>query len=79
MVTYFVVNLEEREKFEKKFQVPYGYYALPNFQTEDGSIGYVENLPNNKRINTIVEKWENGDMEIVYQGQWYSPELDEIQ
>jgi hypothetical protein len=78
MVTYFVVNLEDREKFEKKFQVPYGYYALPFFQTEDGAIGYVEGLKEARRIHTIVEKWEGGEMEIVYQGQWYSPELDTI-
>lgn len=78
MVTYFVVNVEEKARFERKFQVPFGYYATPFFQTEEGAIGYVENLPEAKRNNTIVEKWENGTREVVYEGKWYSPELDRI-
>jgi hypothetical protein len=78
MVTYFIVDVEEKARFEKKFQVPFGYYAIPFFQTEEGAIGYVENLRESKRINTIVEKWENGNMTVVYEGRWYSPELDRI-
>ena len=78
MVTYFVVNLEEKAKFEKKFQVPFGYYAIPFFQTEEGAISYVENLREAKRNHTVVEKWENGNMEVVYEGKWYSRELDRV-
>ena len=79
MVTYFVRNLKDKEVFEKQYQVPYGYYTCPHFQTEDGAIGYVESLPSKVRDNTIVEKWEGGVMEIIYKGEWYSPELDNLE
>lgn len=75
---YFVVNMKERERFEKKFQVPFGYYAVPYFETEDGAVGYVESCKENVRNELVVEKWESGEFEIVYYGQWYSPELDKL-
>lgn len=77
MKTYFVMNEKERTDFEKKFQVPYGYYACPYFQTEDGAVGYVENSPQRIRDYLIVEKWESGEKEIIYRGEWYSPELED--
>lgn len=74
MVLFYVVNEKERTEFEKKFQVPYGYYAIPFFQTEDGAVGYTENASPIVRDNLIVERWEGGECEVVYRGIWYEPE-----
>jgi hypothetical protein len=78
MKTYFVVNEKEREIFEKKFHVPFGYYTVPYFQTEDGAVGYVENSRDEIRNNLIVEKYEGGVCEVIYRGFWYTPESDKI-
>lgn len=79
MRTYFIVNLKDKEVFEKKFQAPYGYHTCPYFQTEDGAVGCVENSPSRIRDFLVVEKWEAGVMEVIYRGEWYSPELDDLE
>ncbi len=76
MIKYFIVNEDERNKFEKEYQVPYGYHTCPHFSDEELAIGYVEMLRTEKRDKTVVEKWENGNKEVVYHGSWYDPSLD---
>jgi hypothetical protein len=74
MVIFFVINEKERSEWEKKFHVPYGYYAQPYFKTEEGAIGYVNIHREEKRNELVVERWENGECEVVYQGGWYEVE-----
>lgn len=75
MVTYYVVNEKERTRFEKKYHVPYGYYAVPFFNTEDGAVGYVEK--SSQREHLIVERWDSGVCEVIYRGTWYEVGDDE--
>jgi hypothetical protein len=76
MITYFVVNEKERNEFEMKFQVPYGYNVCPHFQTEECAIGYVDTLTMMHKGNQlIVEKWENGNCKVIYRSGWYKPEV----
>jgi uncharacterized protein YbdZ (MbtH family) len=74
MVMFFVINETERSEWEKKFQVPHGYYTLPFFKSEEGAIEYVNNKPVDKRCDYIVERWENGEVDVVYQGSWFDTE-----
>lgn len=72
MVTYFVVNTEKRNKFEKEYQMPSGYSFLPRFSIEAEAIEYVEKVhPQDERNHLVVEKCEGGETEIVYCGYWY--------
>lgn len=76
MVTYFVVDEKERNKFEMEFQLPYGYHTVPHFKTEDGAIGFVDNCKISfKKENLIVEKWENGNCEVIYRSGWFKPDV----
>jgi len=78
MVVYAIVNESERTKFEKEYCIPYGYYTCPLRSTEKEAISIVENTPDRYRKNMIVERWENGEVEEVYRGEWYDRSLDEI-
>lgn len=78
MPVYVVVNEKEREVFEKKYHLHYGYHTCQIFSELDAAVGYVENLPESKRMNTIVERHEAGDIEIIYRGAWYDHELDYV-
>lgn len=75
---YFVINEQIKTKFEKEFQVPFGYYACPRFQTEDAAVWYVENLKSIDRDVTYVEKCSGGNCEIIYSGSWFCKELDRM-
>jgi hypothetical protein len=75
MKHYFVVNENVKTKFEKEYQVPFGYYAMPHFKTEEGAIEFVGSMKEPDRIVSYVEKCECGNSDIVYRGAWYDKEV----
>lgn len=76
MKKYFVVNDKERILFEKKYHAPYGYKESPSFDYEADAVAFVETSTQKVRNDLVVEKIEGGEVEVVYRGFWYSPELD---
>jgi hypothetical protein len=67
MVTYAVVNYEEKVNFEKTYQIPYGYNNIPLH----GSFGlamkwFNDNLGPRERKYFVIEKLEGGKREIVF-------------
>ncbi len=76
MIYYVVVNNCKREKFEKKYQLTYGYSESHIFTEEGEAIEYVETMGTTERNQTVVERCENGICEEIYNGMWYDIVFD---
>jgi len=65
---YAVVNQKEKEEFEKKWQMPYGYNNSPKICfNQDEAIHWInQNLGPNERRNYVVERHKSGKIEIVW-------------
>jgi len=71
MITYIVVDKVEREEFEKAFQVPYGYGCCEIYTDFNEALGFFDDLPSEHLCRFfIIEKWENGQKEVVFEGKW---------
>ena len=63
---FFIVDTFMRNRFEKQYQVPYGYSDSPSFITLEKAIECIERMPDRIKTLQIVEKCENGACEVVY-------------
>ena len=65
MRTFFVVNVMNKEAFEKAFQAPYGFSSSTPFTSYDQAVEYCSCKPK----NFIVVKVESGEEEVVYENK----------
>jgi hypothetical protein len=67
MITYAVVNLKEKVKFEKKYQLSYGYNNIPLFGGFGSALRWFNSsLGPNERKEFIIERHEAGKCHIVF-------------
>lgn len=67
MISYAVVNYEEKANFEKRFQISYGYNNLPIFTSFNLAMRWFnDSLGPNERKDFVIEKLENGKKDIVF-------------
>ena len=67
MISYAVVNYEEKVDFEKSYQIPYGYYNVSLHSTFNEAMRWFNNnLGPRERVNFVIEKLEGGKREIVF-------------
>jgi len=67
-VRYAVVNHKEKEEFEKKWQMPYGYNNSPKICfNQDEAIRWInQNLGPNERKSYVVERHKSGKIDVVW-------------
>lgn len=65
---YAVVNQKEKEKFEKKWEMPYGYNNCPKICfNQNEAIGWINrNLGSIEKKNYVVERHNCGKIDIVW-------------
>lgn len=67
MISYAVVNYEEKVAFEKAYQIPYGYNNIPLHGSFNLAMKWFnDSLGPNERKYFVIEKLENGAREIVF-------------
>ena len=65
---FAVVNLEEKVKFEKKWEMPYGYNNCPyiGFSQKEAIQWINQNLGQQERREYVVERHKAGMIEVVW-------------
>lgn len=63
---YAIINDKERNDFEKKFQIPYGYSACELFDDFDVAIKYFDSNKKNFNKHTIIEQVDSSGRCLVY-------------
>lgn len=65
---YAVVNHQDKVKFEKKWELPYGYNNCPkiSFNQREAIDWIKQNLGPNERKDYVVERHNAGKCEIVW-------------
>lgn len=63
---YVVINEQDREAFEKRWQIPYGYGESDVFTDFEDAVDELESYFNSKEF--IVEKIDTNGREVVYRG-----------
>jgi hypothetical protein len=58
---YAVVDKEERDKFEREYQMPYGYGNIPIYF----DLGKAINFRNKLTKKCIIEEYDNGTVREV--------------
>ena len=63
---FAVIDIEERDSFEKEYQIPYGYAAsFVSFDMEE-AINYLEDKYDESEVTMVVEKVDEDGREVVY-------------
>lgn len=78
MITYVVVDTEDRDKFEKENEIPYGYGGCWISHSLMQSIEYIDSLPTTMVGKMVVERWESGESEVVFEGKWLLYDIEEL-
>lgn len=67
MTIYTIVNEKERNDFEDKYQIPYGYYNCPLFFDFTEAIDLYDKMPLHIRKKYIIERCSCGTRQKVYE------------
>lgn len=69
MISYILVNDNERKIFEKKYQLPYGCWNTAIYTEITPAISMLENMSQYKRNEYCIEKWDSGQfVETIING-----------
>ena len=63
---YAMVNIDERDEFEKHFQIPYGYSQCYMTYDFDLAIRVFDNLSDGEKEVYVIESVDSEGREIVY-------------
>jgi len=64
---YAIINEKERDNFEKKWFIPYGYFNCELFTNLDEAIEVYEMVYTKMdRENHVIEKVVYGEREVIY-------------
>jgi hypothetical protein len=67
MTVYAIVNEKERNRFEREYQIPYGYYNCVLFFDLGEAIDLYDKIPIKIRKKLIIEKCSSGERKTVYE------------
>jgi len=64
---YIIIDQAKRDKFEREWQLPYGYNGCRIFSNLDEAINGFKFIPSELigNSNYIIEKYENGVKEVM--------------
>jgi hypothetical protein len=65
---YVVINERERDAFEKKHQIPYGYSDCDIHTDFEDAMDEFETYGNNLLKEYIIERIDQNGREVVYRG-----------
>jgi len=66
---YVIIDVKEKETFEKAWGIPYGYSECPRSHSFQSMMLYFDEMLNEKeQKRSVIEKHYLGFSEIVYKG-----------
>ncbi len=71
MVSYVLINNEERNEFEKRFQLPYGCFNTTIYKDISDAVNLLKNMSDFEKRKYYIETWYNGEFkEVILKGEW---------